>query len=200
MTYIETIEELEAIYGDAVPAAKAKIQHHITPLYRRWIEASRFLVLATVGPEGTDASPRGDDGAVVRIVDEKTVLLPDWRGNNLTDSLRNIVRDERISLMFMIPGSDNVVRINGRAKLSIDADMKASFARGGKEPRSVAVIAIDDVYFQCAKALMRSRLWVAGDESAGIPTAGEFVREVKADFDAKSYDSGYAEYAKDRMW
>jgi PPOX class probable FMN-dependent enzyme len=200
MTYIETIEELEAIYGDAVPAAKAKIQHHITPLYRRWIEASRFLVLATVGPEGTDASPRGDDGTVVRIVDEKTVLLPDWRGNNLTDSLRNIVRDERVSLMFMIPGSDNVVRINGRAKLSIDADMKASFARNGKEPRSVAVVAIDDVYFQCAKALMRSRLWVAGDESAGIPTAGEFVREVKADFDAKSYDSGYAEYAKDRMW
>jgi PPOX class probable FMN-dependent enzyme len=200
MTYIETIDELEAIYGDAVPAAKAKVQHHITPLYRKWIEASRFLVLATVGPEGTDASPRGDDGCVVNIIDETTVMLPDWRGNNLTDSLRNIIRDARVSLMFMVPGSNNVVRLNGRAKLSIDPDITASFERDGKHPRSVAVIKLDEIYFQCAKALMRSKLWISDDESTGLPTAGQFVQEVKADFDAVAYDSGYAENAKKRMW
>ncbi|UTW56088.1 pyridoxamine 5'-phosphate oxidase family protein [Kordiimonas sp. SCSIO 12610] len=200
MTYIESVEELEALYGEINPNSKAKIVRQITPLYRKWIEASRFLILSTVGPEGTDASPRGDDGPVVRIVDETTVMLPDWRGNNLTDSLHNIVRDERVSLMFMVPGANNVVRLNGRAKLSIDPDITNSFEQDGKHPKSVAVITLEAIYFQCAKALMRSKLWTSGDESTGLPTAGQFVKEVKADFDAEAYDSGYAEYAKGRMW
>jgi PPOX class probable FMN-dependent enzyme len=200
MKYIETLEDLEALYGEPVSAAQAKILHKITPLYRQWIEASKFLVLSTVGPEGTDASPRGDDGPVVRIVDEKTVLLPDWRGNNLTDSLRNIVRDDRVSLMFMVPGCNNVVRLNGRAKLSVDQDITSSFEQDGKNPKSVVVVTLDEIYFQCAKAMMRSKLWVSGDESNGLPTAGQFVKEVKADFDDETYDRTYAEVAKGKMW
>lgn len=200
MTTIKTIEDLEALYGEPVAASVTKVWDRITPNYRRWIEASRFLILSSVGPEGTDASPRGDDGPVVTIRDEKTILLPDWRGNNRIDSLRNIVRDGRVSLMFMVPGCNNVVRINGTAVLTTDDALRQPFEKKGKLPKTVIVTTVDEVYFQCAKALMRSKLWSSGDESAGLPTAGDFVKEKNADFDAEAYDSGYAEYAKSRMW
>jgi PPOX class probable FMN-dependent enzyme len=200
MQPIRTLAELEALYDAAVPGALAKVSPRLTPLYRQWIEASRFVVLTTVGPEGTDASPRGDDGPVVRIADERTVLLPDWRGNNRLDSLRNIVADGRVSLMFMVPGCSNVVRINGTALLTADAGLTASFARQGKAPRTVAVVTVDEVYFQCAKALMRSRLWAGEDRSGEVPSAGDFIREFTAGFDAAAYDHGYGEYARERMW
>jgi PPOX class probable FMN-dependent enzyme len=197
---IDSIEALEALYDEASPGAVTKVRTQLTPLYRSWIERARFCVLSTVGPEGTDASPRGDAGPVVRIADARTLLLPDWRGNNRMDSLRNIVRDGRVSLMFMIPGSDNVVRVNGRARLTADSELRAAFAREGKTPRTIAVVAIGEVYFQCAKALMRSRLWAGDHDVAGLPTAGAFLKEVSADFDAESYDAGYAAYARPRMW
>lgn len=200
MKAIETTADLEAIYGDPIPVAVTKVCETLTPNYRKWIEASRFLILSTVGPEGTDASPRGDDGPVVQIRDDRTLLLPDWRGNNRIDSLRNIVRDERISLMFMVPGSNNVVRINGTAIITDDEVTREKFVKKGKLPRTVIVIRIREVYYQCAKALMRSKLWTSDDQSGNVPTAGEFVKELQADFDAEGYDSGYAKYAKDRMW
>jgi len=200
MLPITDIDELEALYGAAVPAALTKVAHRVTPLYRQWIDASRFLILSTVGPEGTDASPRGDDGPVVRIADAETLLLPDWRGNNRIDSLRNIVRDGRVSLLFMVPGCNNVVRVNGHAMLTADDTVTGLFEKQGKRPKTVIVTTVGEIYFQCAKALMRSALWTSGDESTGIPSAGQFVREKDADFDAETYDSGYAEYAKDRMW
>lgn len=200
MNPIKTVAELEEIYGEPIPASITKVCASLTPNYRKWIEASRFLILSTVGPEGTDASPRGDDGPVVQIPDRKTILLPDWRGNNRIDSLKNIVRDNRVSLMFMVPGCNNVVRVNGTAILTTDEATREKFNKTGKLPRTVIVLNIQEVYFQCAKALMRSKLWGSDDESASVPTAGEFVKEQQADFDAESYDSGYAEYAKDRMW
>lgn len=200
MRPIHDLEELEALYGPAIQGALDKVQPVITPAYWRWIEASRFVVLTTVGEEGTDASPRGDAGPVVRLVDEKTIWLPDWRGNNRTDSLRNIIRDGRVSLMFMVPGSNNVIRVNGRAIVTADEAATGSFEQNGKHPRSVTVITVGEIYFQCAKALMRSRLWQAGNESDRVPTAGEFLKELDAGFDAEGYDSGYGEYAKDRMW
>lgn len=200
MQPITDIGTLEALYEDAVPASIDKVMHHMTPAYRQWIAASRFVVLTTVGPEGTDASPRGNDGPAVRIADGKTLLLPDWRGNNRLDSLRNIIRDSRVSLMFMVPGCNNVVRVNGNAVLTAEETLTGMFEKNGKRPRSVIVITIGDMYFQCAKALMRSSLWTSGDESEHVPTAGQFVKEFKNGFDAESYDSGYADYAKDRMW
>ncbi len=200
MHTIDTIDELEALYEAAVPGALTKVTPTMTPLYRQWIEASRFLVLTTVGPEGTDASPRGDDGPVVHIADDHTIWLPDWRGNNRIDSLRNVVRDGRVSLMFMVPGCDNVVRVNGTAVLSPDPAITTQFERGGKNPKAVIVTTIGEMYFQCAKALMRSELWTSRDASDSVPTAGEFLKEVKNDFDAKSYDEGYPEYAKSKMW
>ena len=200
MQAIETIDELEAIYGEPVPASLTKVTQRMTPQYRRWIEASRFVVLSTVGPEGTDGTPRGDDGPVVRIIDDQTIWLPDWRGNNRIDSLRNIVRDGRVSLMFMIPGCNNVVRLNGTARLTADPDMTGSFEQNGKHPRTVIVVTLDEMYFQCAKALMRSSLWLRGDESGKVPTAGEFIREMQDGFDAEAYDESYPTSAVERMW
>lgn len=200
MQAIKTINDLEDLYDDASPTSLTKVTNKMTPLYQKWIEACRFLILTTVGPEGTDSSPRGDDGPVVIIADNKTLLLPDWRGNNRLDSLRNIIRDGRISLLFMVPGSNNVVRVNGSAILTADSELTRRFDKKGKCPKTVIVATIDEMYFQCAKALMRSNLWRAGDESALVPTAGQFIREVKEDFDAESYDDGYAAYAKPRMW
>jgi len=200
MNTIDTIEALEALYDAPVPASLTKVTTRMTPLYRQWIEASRFVVLSTVGPEGTDGSPRGDDGPVVRIVDGKTLWLPDWRGNNRIDCLRNIVRDGRVSLMFMVPGSNNVVRVNGRAVLADDPDVTGSFEQRGMHPKTVIVVTLEDMYFQCAKAIMRSGLWTRGDDSAGVPTAGQFVKEQDQGFDGETYDATYPEYAKTRMW
>ncbi|NKB51427.1 MAG: pyridoxamine 5'-phosphate oxidase family protein [Rhizobiaceae bacterium] len=200
MNKITTIDELEALYEDAVPAAFTKVATEITPKYRQWIEASRFVVLSTVGPEGTDASPRGDDGPVATIIDDKTLQIPDWRGNNRLDSLRNIVRDGRVSLMFMVPGCNNVVRINGSAVLTDDPKTTQSFSKNGKLPRTVIAVTIHEMYFQCAKAIMRSAIWNGEDESSSVPTAGEFIKEMKSDFDGRAYDDGYAEYAQPRMW
>lgn len=200
MKTIDTIEDLEALYGKPSEGALAKVKTELTPQYRQWVEASRFLILTTVGPEGTDASPRGDVEPVVKVVDHTTLWLPDWRGNNRADSLRNIVRDGRISLMFMVPGSDTVIRVNGTAILTADDSVTDKFEQNGKHPRSVIVINLQEVYYQCAKALMRSKLWSSGDESASLPTAGQFLKEVDESLDAESYDAGYPEYAKERMW
>ena len=200
MNRIASIEELTELYGEAIQGSLDKVQPRISPRYREWIEASRFLILSTVGSEGTDASPRGDIDAVVTVMDENTLLLPDWRGNNRLDSLRNIVEDGRVTLMFMVPGSNNVVRVNGNAALTTDEEFTGRFEQQGKHPRSVIVVDVREVYFQCAKALMRSKLWLANDESDRVPTAGQFIKEINESFDDESYDTGYEEYARERMW
>ena len=198
---IESLDELHALYGTPTAPATRKTATQIVPVYRRWINRSRFCVLTTVGPEGTDGSPRGDEGPVVTEIDEKTLAMPDWRGNQRLDSLRNIVRDPRVSLMFMIPGCTNVVRINGRATLTADPDMRARFDRKGIQPTSVIVIAIDEIYFQCARALMRSRLWVVGDESQGLPSPGEMLKEMTGgQVGGATYDAEWPERAAKTMW
>ena len=200
MSKVETIAELEALYGAASESSLRKVSGHLTPKYRDWISASRFVVLTTVGPEGTDSSPRGDIGPVTRIQDDKTLLLPDWRGNNRLDSLRNIVCDGRVSLMYMVTGSATVVRVNGHAVLSIDPDLLSSFAQKGIHPKTVIEIKVQEVYFQCAKAIMRSNLWDGENLKDAVPSAGDFIKEFNKDADAKAYDDGYAEYASTRMW
>jgi PPOX class probable FMN-dependent enzyme len=199
MQKITTEAQLNAIYGEPNPQAITKVTRVITPLYQQWIQASRFVVVASVGPEGTDLSPRGEIGSVVSVADEHTVLLPDWLGNNRIDTLRNIVRDSRVSVMFMTPGSNNVVRANGTAIVTTDPTVIEPFSKGKKQPRSVVVITIQEMYFQCAKALMRSQLWSA-EPINDLPTAGDFLKEQDQSFDSASYDQGYPEYAKSRMW
>ncbi len=197
---VEDVAALEALYGTPGKASLIKVASHLTPLYRKWIMVSRLCIVSTVGPDGTDGSPRGDDGPVVQELDEKTLLLPDWRGNNRMDTLRNIVRDGRISLMFMVPGSNNVIRVNGRAVVSLDPDLLARFVQKGRQPRSVVVITIAEVYSQCARALMRARSWSSDDESADLPTVGDLLAEQEAAFDGVAYDAEWADRAEKTMW
>ncbi len=191
---------LEALYGTPGRTATAKVADRLTPLYRAWIMASRFCILSTVGPEGTDASPRGDDGPVVAELDPRTLLLPDWRGNDRIDSLRNVVRDGRVSLLFMVPGSGNVVRVNGRGRVTADPSVLARFRDRGRAPRTVVVVDIGEVYFQCARAIVRSGLW--GDVAApDLPSAGDILAETTAgDLDGAAYDAEWPERAARSMW
>ena len=197
---ITDIAALEALYGRPGEASLIKVAEYLTPLYTKWIMTSRLCIVSTVGPDGTDGSPRGDDGPVVQALDQNTLLLPDWRGNNRMDTLRNIVADGRISLLFMVPGSHNVIRINGTAVVSIDADLIDRFDQSGRKPRSVVVITVAEVYSQCARALMRARVWTGDDESGDLPSVGALLAEQKADFDGVSYDAAWDERAAKTMW
>lgn len=201
MEFIQTIDELEALYGTPGAPSLRKVVSELTPLYRKWIMASRLCMLATVGPEGTDDSPRGDEGPVVLELDTKTLALPDWRGNNRLDSLRNILRDGRVSLMFLVPGSNNVIRVNGTAKLTADPDLRARFDKNGKNPATVIVISITEIYSQCARALMRARTWSSGDESGGLPTIGQLLAEATdGEAGGETYDREWAPRAAKTMW
>ncbi|MCZ4092672.1 pyridoxamine 5'-phosphate oxidase family protein [Sinorhizobium psoraleae] len=202
MAIISTVEELKALYGDTSEASVVKVTKTLTAEYRQMIEASPFAALATVGPEGLDCSPRGDDRCVVRIADEKTVLMPDWRGNNRVDSLLNIVRDPRVALMFLVPGSNTTMRINGTAVVSVDPALTSSFEVDGKHPRSVILVTIGEVYFQCARALIRSQLWNPDRfvDPASLPTPGTLLKAAKDDFDNETYDREWAGRAAKTMW
>lgn len=200
MEWITDLDSLHAHYGTPGQASTVKVTPHLTPAYRAWVERSRFCVLTTVGPEGTDGSPRGDDGPVVAILDDRTLALPDWRGNDRIDSLRNIVRDGRVSLMFLIPGSNNAMRVNGTARLTADYTLRARFERDGKRPRTVIVIAIAEVYSQCARALIRAGLW-QGDQSQGLPTVGDMLKDVtEGAIDGAAYDVDWPARAAKTMW
>ena len=201
MTDITTIEQLEEIYGQPDPNSIAKVAQHVTPEYAAWIEASQFAVISTVGAEGTDGSPRGDDGPVVRIYDAQTLLMPDWRGNNRADSLRNIIEDGRASLMFMVPGKTNVIRVNGTATLTQDPELMALFRVKNREPRLVIRIAVGEIYSQCARALIRSKLWSRDEADLDLPTVGEILKaQTKGAVDAETYDTNWAKKAKTTMW
>ncbi|MBO1081200.1 pyridoxamine 5'-phosphate oxidase family protein [Roseomonas haemaphysalidis] len=206
MAVIETAADLRRIYGgaDAVgEASTAKVAHHVTPHYRRFIEASPFLALATSGPEGLDCSPRGDLPGFVRVADSETLLLPDRRGNNRIDSLLNVVRDPRVGLMFLIPGIGNALRVNGHAVIEDDPALLGSFAVQGKAPRSVMVVTVREVYFQCARALIRSGLWRADShvDPRSLPTPGQILAEMsQGRVGGDTYDRSWGERARDTMW
>jgi PPOX class probable FMN-dependent enzyme len=203
MTVITTLESLEALYGQPAEASLIKEVDHVTPQYRALVEASPFAVLATSGPEGLDCSPRGDHPGFVRVVDSKTLMMPDRRGNNRTDSLRNIIRDPRVALLFLIPGSGTTLRVNGRAQLSTDAELLSSFVVDSKAPRSVVVIHVDSVYFQCARAVVRSDLWNPDKhvEASCIPTPGQILAGLsEGRVGGEEYDRAFPERARATLW
>jgi PPOX class probable FMN-dependent enzyme len=204
MHEITTLEALEALYQPApVAASTVKVTDHITPHYAALIQASPFVALATVGPEGLDCSPRGDLPGFVRVTDPRTLMLPDRRGNNRTDSLRNIVRDPRVALLFLIPGSGTTFRVNGRAVLSADPALLDSFAVDGKPPRTVTVVTVEEAYFQCARAIVRSGLWNADSQvdPKALPTAGAMLAAVTAgEVGGETYDQTWPERAAKTLW
>ncbi|NGM49725.1 pyridoxamine 5'-phosphate oxidase family protein [Caulobacter sp. 602-2] len=204
MAIIDTLDALEAIYSPApVAASTAKVSDRLTSDYRRLIEASPFLALATVGPEGLDCSPRGDAHGLVTIADERTLILPDRRGNNRIDSLRNIVRDPRVALLFLIPGSGTTFRVNGRAVISADADLLARLAVDGKAPRTALIVTIEECYFQCARAVMRAGLWSpeAHVDPKSLPSAGAMLAAITAgEVGGPAYDEAWPTRAAASMW
>ena len=187
---------LSALYGESSPGAIAKEIDYIHPHYRAMIEASPFMVLATSGPEGLDASPRGDPAGFVHVLDDKTLLIPDRRGNNRVDSLRNIVRDDRVALLFLIPGMGETLRVNGRAVISVAPELIGRFPFRGTLPRSVIVVTAERVYFQCPKAIVRSELWNPENHLSrkDLPSTGTILADVSAGLiNGEQYDRDYPE-------
>ncbi|MGJ8546504.1 MAG: pyridoxamine 5'-phosphate oxidase family protein [Sulfitobacter sp.] len=201
MHRINTLEALHALYDQPGSVSLRKVTDHLTPSYARWIAASKLCVLSTVGEEGTDASPRGDEGPVVLALDSRTLALPDWRGNQRLDSLRNIVRDARVSLMFFVRGSNNVMRVNGRGFLTDDAELRGRFKKKDHLPATVIVVEIAEVYSQCARALMRAGTWAGQDDSAGLPSVGDMMAEItNGEEGGAAYDGAWGARAAKTMW
>ncbi len=200
---ITTLEQLKAIYGEPVGNSLVKELDHVSDHYRALIEASPFVVLATSGPEGLDCTPRGDPPGFVRVVDRNTLMLPDRRGNNRIDSLRNLVIDPRISLLFLIPGVGETLRVNGRAVINVDPALCRSFAMGDKLPRSVIVVTAERVYFQCPKAVVRSRLWDPSRhvDRRSLPSSGQILAAIRpGEIDAEALDRAYPERLKQTIY
>ncbi len=203
MSIIATVEQLEAIYGQTNEASTVKVADRITPPYRVLIDKSPFAALATCGPEGLDCSPRGDSPGFVRVHDDKTLMMPDRRGNNRVDSLRNIVRDPRIALLFLIPGSGSTLRVNGRAQVSVAPQLLTSFTFEGKAPRSVIVLTVDEIYFQCARAIVRSDLWNPDKriDPKSLPTPGQILADMSENrVGGEAYDTAWPERARQSLW
>jgi PPOX class probable FMN-dependent enzyme len=200
---ITSLSSLERLYGQAAPNSLRKEIGHLHPVYRALVEASPFVVLATSGPSGLDASPRGDAPGFVAVQDEHTLLLPDRRGNNRLDSLRNILVDPRVALLFMVPGVGETLRVNGHAHISTAPDLLQRFRVQDKAPTSVLVVHIVTVYFQCSKSLIRSRLWDAAThvDRAQLPSAGTILSTLtQAEVDAKAYDQALPERLKSSLY
>ena len=187
---------LNALYGEISPGAIAKEIDYIHPHYRAMIKASPFMVLATSGPEGLDCSPRGDPAGFVHVLDDKTLLIPDRRGNNRIDSLRNIIRDDRVALLFLIPGVGETLRVNGRAAISVAPELITRFPFRGTLPRSVIVVTTERIYFQCPKAIVRSELWNPETHISrkALPSTGTILADVTAGLiNGEQYDRDYPE-------
>lgn len=199
---ITTLEQLSAIYGPVKETSRAKEIAHLNDDYAAFVKASPLILLATVGPEGTDCSPKGDAPGFVQIIDEKTVAIPDRPGNNRIDNLRNIIADSRVSLLFLIPGVGETLRINGNASITADASMLERFAVDGKLPRTVILVTINSVYFHCAKAIVRSKLWEPSlyVERASLPSAGQIMKNIIKDFDGEAYDRDLPERTKATLY
>jgi PPOX class probable FMN-dependent enzyme len=203
MTTVTTIEQLEATYGHPVEAAIVKETSHITPDYARYIEVSPFAMLATAGPDGLDCSPRGDRPGFVRVADPKTLMLPDRHGNNRIDSFRNIIHDPRVALLFLIPGFGGTLRVNGTGRISTEPTLRDSFMMEGKPPRSVLIVDVQSVYFQCARAVIRSDLWNPQRhvDPKSLPSAGQILSAITgARVGGEAYDKAWPQRARETLW
>jgi uncharacterized protein len=203
MSTIRTVAELEALYDLPVPTSVTKEIDHLTELHCAYIEASPFVVVATSGPDGLDCSPRGDPPGFVRVRDERTLLMPDRRGNNRLDTLRNLVADPRIGLLFLVPGIGVTLRVNGTVELSTDLELRESFAMEGKLPTSVIVVTTTAVYTQCPKALIRSHLWDPSRhrQASELPSVGDIMELITSGtFDGSAHDAAYPERIRQTIY
>jgi PPOX class probable FMN-dependent enzyme len=189
---VSDIAALEGIYGVPAAAVLKKEVAYIHPHYRKFIEAAPFALLATSGSNGLDVSPRGDPAGFVRVHDESTLLLPDRRGNNRIDSLRNVLHDSRVSLIFLIPGIGETLRVNGTASIQVDPGLLSTFSIDGKSPLSVLVVKVNAVFFQCSRAILRSHLWDPSKhrDRGDLPSPGTILGDLSSDeIDGQKYDA-----------
>jgi PPOX class probable FMN-dependent enzyme len=196
---VTTMEQLEALYGETMPTAILKEIDYINGSYRKLIEAAPFVVIATGGPDGFDCSPKGDAPGFVRILDDKTLAIPDRPGNNRIDGFRNIMRDPRIALLFLIPGIGETLRVNGRASISIEPELMQSCAVNGKLPRSVLIVHAETIFFHCSKAVVRSKLWNEDTkiDRKSLPSTGTIIAELSAgQYGGDEYDRDAPEKIK----
>ena len=201
---ITSAEQLEAVFPEP-PLTNAMVKEidHVNATYRALIEAAPFFALATNGPEGLDCSPRGDAPGFVRVTGERTLMIPDRRGNNRIDSLRNIVRDPRVSLLFLIPGVGETFRIIGRAAISTDPALTDSFVFAGKTPRAVIIVSVERVYFQCSKAIIRSKLWDPASivDRKSLPSNGTIIAAITQGREGgEEYDRAYPERLRQTIY
>jgi PPOX class probable FMN-dependent enzyme len=200
---VTDLAALERIYGAPNPNSLRKEIPYLHPLYRAFIAASPFAILATSGPGGLDASPKGDAPGFVTVEDEKTLLIPDRKGNNRIDGLRNLVTDPRVSLIFLVPGVGETLRVIGRADITVAPALLKRFAVEGKEPRCVLVVHIESVYFHCSKAILRSKLWDAAlhVDRKSLPSAGDILSALTdAEVDGARYDRELTERLKTGLY
>jgi uncharacterized protein len=181
----------EAI-GSPTEVVRGKIANRLNQLTRQFVERSPFVCVATARPDGgLDVSPRGDPAGFVRILDERTLLLPERPGNRLADTLTNLLEDPRIALLFLIPGVGDTFRVNGRGTIVDDTELLAPSAVDGKVPRLGILVSVDEAYTQCSKALIRSDLWNPERhvDRSELPSSGEILRSLgDPEFDAERYD------------
>lgn len=200
---VTTLEQLDALYGKKNPNSIVKEIDHLSDGYRKLIEAAPFVAIATGGPDGFDCSPKGDAPGFVRILDDKTLAIPDRPGNNRLDGFRNILRDPRIALLFLIPGVGETFRVNGRASISIDPDLMESFAVNGKLPRSVLIVHIETAFFHCSKAIVRSKLWSEETkiDRKSLPSTGTILAELShGELGGETYDREASEKIKAQLY
>jgi uncharacterized protein len=206
MTKISSIAELESLYGPPVERALWKEIEYLSEHYQQFIQASPFLIMATYGEKGMDCSPRGDPAGFVRVVDKNTLLIPDRKGNNRLDSLRNIIENPKVGLIFLVPNVGETVRVSGTAEIIADPELCDSFAINGKAPKSIISVTVEKAYFQCQKALARSKLWDPNNyvERSSLPTAGQMAKyfsdKKQVEFDAEEYDRNYPEHMKKTIY
>ena len=206
MKKITSLEQLEQLYPPVIERSLWKEIDHINDHYQQFIERSPFLILATQGEGGVDCSPRGDPAGFVRVQDRSCLLIPDRRGNNRLDSLRNIIQNPRVGVIFLIPGVGETIRVSGRAEILHDEALCASFAISGKPASSVISLTVEKAYYQCQKALARSGLWDSSTwiDRGLLPTAGEmaehFSRGQGEAFDAREYDANYPAHLKNTIY
>jgi PPOX class probable FMN-dependent enzyme len=202
MNFIQTSEQLRALFGATPPNALRKETDHLHPVYQQWIQSSGFAVLATSGPTGLDTTPRGDPVPLVKIIDEKTLVLPERKGNNRIDSLLNILHDPRVSLIFLVPGVDETLRVNGSARITADPELLQSLAVNGRPPACALWIHVDQVFFQCGKSMMRSGLWQQrAADAPQPPSAGEILAALSSGaIDAAQYEQEKPQRLRDGMY
>jgi PPOX class probable FMN-dependent enzyme len=198
---VSSLEALSRIYPEPSELVLNKASDRIGPATRAFLAASPFCLLGTVGPQGPHVTPRGDGPGFVEVLDERTLVLPDRRGNNRLDALRDILHDPRVALLFLVPGASETLRVHGRARITTDPALRARHAAQGKEPATLLVVSVESLFMQCGKAVIRSRLWDGRPKPEGVPTLGRLVAEHSAGrFDGEVLDAGMPEAYRNRLY